>query len=351
MSDRSHATGLGEEAVVAASAAVPAAAGTVRRRGGLGWWIVRRLAAGVVVVLLVSVVVFAATQALPADPAEAILGRGATPDRIAALRAELGLERGLVQQYLDWIGGLLGADLGRSLAANVPVGELIGDRLVNSLVLLGLAGMISLPLAVLLGALSAVRRDGIADRLGLGVSLVLTAVPDFVIGMTLVMVFATSVLTILPAVALIPAGSSPLAHPDTLVLPVATLVLAVVPYLYRLVRASMIDVLESDYAQMARMKGMPRGVVMRRHALPNALVPTIQASALVLGYLLSGTILVEYVFRYPGLGSALADAISSRDLPVIQAITLIYAVAVVAFNLLADVLTVLVTPKLRTAGR
>jgi peptide/nickel transport system permease protein len=168
--------------------------------------------------------------------------------------------------------------------------------------------------------------------------------------MVLIILLSTTVFHQLPAVSLIPDGDFPLKHPKELVLPVVTLVIATVPYLYRLVRASMMDVLASDYIQMARLKGVPTSLVVRRHALPNALVPTIQASALVMAYLLGGTVVIEYLFRYPGLGSSLSEAISNRDLPVIQAIVLIFATGVVLLNLLADILTVLVTPRLRESA-
>lgn len=314
-------------------------------------WLVRRLGLGVVVLFVVSVIVFFATQALPADPARAILGREATPERLDALRAQLGLDRPVLEQYGDWLAGALRLDFGTSLAADESVGSLLGGPIVNSLVLLLLAGGIAIPVSVLVGGVAAVRRDGLLDRSVLGALLLLTAVPEFVIGLVLVILFSTTVLTVLPAVALIPPGESPLGHVDELVLPVATLVLAVVPYLARLVRSSMIDALASDYVEMARMKGMPERIVMRRHAIPNALVPTVQASAIVLAYLLAGIVVVEFIFRYPGLGTELTEAVDARDVPVIQAVVLIFATGVVLFNVLADVLTVLLTPRLRTGSR
>jgi peptide/nickel transport system permease protein len=312
--------------------------------------VLRRLAFGVLVVFAVSVVVFAATQALPSDPAKAILGRFATPQSLATLREELALDEPIVAQYWDWLVGVARGDLGNSLAAQVPVSSIIGDRLANSLVLMAAVGMIAIPVSLLLGAVVAIRRDRPLDRATLLVSLCLTALPEFVIGMALLILFATTVLTVLPALSFIPPGDTPLSHPAELVLPTLTLVLAAVPYLYRLVRASMIDVLESEYVAMARLKGMPERVVMFRHALPNAVVPMIQGSALVLTYLLSGIVVVEFLFGYPGLGSALTDAIAKRDVPVIQAVTLIFATGVVVFNLVADILTVYVSPKLRTKG-
>ncbi|MCU0317057.1 MAG: ABC transporter permease, partial [Fimbriimonadaceae bacterium] len=185
----------------------------------------RRLLAGVIVVFVCSVVVFAATQALPADPARAILGRDATPERLAALRDELDLDRPVLSQYTGWLGGLLTGDLGTSLATREPVAESIGPRLSGSLTLMLASALIAFPTSVALGVVTAVRRDGVLDRTALGMSLVLTALPEFVIAMLLVILFATTVFNVLPAVALIPADSPPWTHPRELALPVLALVL------------------------------------------------------------------------------------------------------------------------------
>jgi peptide/nickel transport system permease protein len=315
--------------------------------GHFGRWLVRRLGFGVLILLAVSVVVFVATQALPSDPARAILGRAATPQSIAALNQQLGLNKPVITQYTTWLGHLVTGNLGMSLAAQQPVSSLISGRIVNSITLLLLSAIIALPLSFLLGAITAVRR-GPFDRILLLVAIVVSALPDFVIGITLVIVFATVVFQLLPAVALVSPGSSPLDHPTALVLPVATLVLLNVPYLYRLVRTSMLDVLGSEYVAMARLKGMPPRIVVARHALRNALLPAIQGSALVMGWLLGSVVVVETVFQYPGLGSALTSAVQTRDLPVIQAVVFVFAVGIVLFNLTADALTIYLTPKLRT---
>jgi peptide/nickel transport system permease protein len=313
-------------------------------------FIARRLAFGVVTVLAASVVIFLALHALPTDPAQAILGKQATPEALARLRAALGLDEPLANQYLSWLSGVVQGDFGTSLASRRPVAESLGPALSNSLSLLLVTALIAIPLSVLLGAVTALRRDGLLDRGTLLASLGLSAVPEFVIGMVLVILFATLALNVLPAVALLPPGASPLAHPREIALPVLTLVLAVVPYLYRLVRGTMIDVLESEYVTMARLKGMPEHIVVLRHALPNALIPVTQASAVVMAYLLGGIVVVEYVFRFPGIGTLLTGAIENRDVPVIEAVTMVLAAGVVLFNLLADALTVLLTPKLRTGG-
>jgi peptide/nickel transport system permease protein len=321
-----------------------------------GWlsphlWVLRRLLLGVLTLLVVSIVVFAATEALPSDPARAILGKSATPQLLRALRAQLGLNRPLRTQYVSWLGHLIRGDLGTSLAGRVPVTSLLGSAALNSFSLLLVVMILAVPLGIFIGATTAIRRDRLVDRGALTTSLILTAVPDFVLGLLLVILFATTVFHLLPAVALIPPGSLPFAYPAEMALPVLTLVIYILPYLSRLVRAATIDVLESDYVTMARLKGMPERVVLLRHALPNALIPVIQGSALMTTYLLGGIVVVEFVFGYPGLGSLLTSAITEHDLPVIQAVTLIFAGSVVFFNLVADMLTIYLTPRLRTRPR
>jgi len=313
------------------------------------FWVLRRLAFGLLTLLAVSILVFFATQALPGDAARAILGHTATVERVALLRHELGLDRPLVVQYVSWLSHVATGRLGDSLVARVPVTELIGHRLVNSAVLVFLAAIIALPLSVIAGAVAGSRRDRAFDHGVVTATLGLTAVPEFVLGLILVILFSTTVFHVLPGVVLLAPGQNPLSHPRQLILPVTTLVLAVFPYLTRLVRGSVIDVYEAEYVRMARLKGVPERVVLRRHVLPNALVPAIQGAALTLAYLVGGIVVIEYLFNYPGLGSALTDAVSSRDLPVIQAIVLIFATAYIVFNLLGDLLTVYVTPRLRTA--
>ena len=336
---------------LASEAVTPIAPRPLRRVKNPHMWIVRRILIGIATLLLASLLVFVATQALPSDPARAILGRDATPESTKALTHELGLDRPIVTQYTGWLGGAVRGDLGDSLVTQRPVTAVIGNRIANSLTLLFLVALIAFPLALVLGAGTAIRRDRAADRFVLLGSLGLTALPEFVVGMGLIILFATSVVHAFPAVSLLPPGENPLTHPNQLVLPVATLVLAVIPYLYRLIRASTIEALESEYVAMARLKGVPERKVVVRHVLPNALVPVIQASALVLTFLLGSAVVVETLFQYPGLGTDLTNAIARRDLPVMQAYVLVLAAAVVLFNLVADVLTVLVTPRLRTAAQ
>lgn len=308
----------------------------------------QRILLGIAVVVAVTFVIFLATHALPTDPAQAILGRNATPSSLAALRKQLGLDKPFVVQYWTWLEGAAHGDLGSSLTASGSVTSILGPRIENSLFLLVVTAIISLPLSVLLGAMAAIRRDSWPDRAGLAVSLGVTSLPEFVVGLALIIIFATTVFHALPAVALVSPGQSPWAAPSTLVLPIATLVVVVVPYMYRQVRASMIDALESEYVAMARLNGVPESLVWRKHALPNAIIPMIQASALTLTYLLGGIVVVEYLFGYPGIGGLLVDAISTRDLPVIEGTVLVIATGTIVFNIVADLMTIYATPKLRT---
>jgi peptide/nickel transport system permease protein len=232
--------------------------------------------------------------------------------------------------------------------ASQPVMTLLGDRIMNSAALVFVAAIISIPISILIGSLSGLLRDRPFDTaVSLG-SLGLAALPEFVIGILLIMLLATQVFHIFPAVSRVNPEESIWQQMDMLILPALTLILAVAPYIIRILRASMIEVLESEYVQMARLKGMPENIVLRRHALPNAVIPAIQVIALNLAWLAGGVVVVEYLFNYPGIGSGLVDAVANRDVPVIQAIVLLIASLYVGFNLIADILTILVSPRLRT---
>lgn len=315
--------------------------------GGIAGFVVRRVLLGVLVLLVVSIVVFGATQAL-GDPARAILGRSATPERLAALRAQLNLDQPVFAQYWQWLTGLLHGDLGMSYSARQPVSELLGPRLANSGVLVVCSAVVSIPLSIALGAYTALRREKLVDTVSSTILLVLAALPEFVVAVLLVILFSTTVLHWLPAVSQVAPGASPLAQPVILVLPTLTLVLAVAPYVARIMRASMVEVLESDYVEMARLKGLDERTVLLRHALPNALGPVLQVIAINLAYLAGGVIVIEYVFNYRGIGSALQDAVLNHDIAVVQALAMLIAAFYVALNLAADVLTILVTPRLRS---
>jgi len=311
----------------------------------------RRLALGVLTLWLISLVVFAAVLALPGDAATAILGREATPDRVAALRDQLHLDDSIISQYLQWVGGVVTGSFGTSAATQQPVSELLSERVGNSAFLVLVASIVAIPLAIALGVWMAMRRDRPVDHAGSTATLVLAALPEFVIGIGLVLLFSTSVFHWFPAVSLLPPGTHAWEDPKVVVLPAATLVLAVTPYISRIMRGSMIEVLESEYVTMARLKGLPERTVIWRHAVPNAIVPAIQVAALQLAWMAGGVVVVEFVFSFPGIGAALVDAVANRDMPVVQTVTMLAAGIYVAMNLLADLATILVTPKLRTAAR
>jgi peptide/nickel transport system permease protein len=309
----------------------------------------RRLAIGVLTLFLVSVVVFWATEVLPGNAAYALLGRNATPVRLRALEVALHLNRGIFDQYWIWISGLLTGRPGQSLVSGLPVWSYVEPRLINSAVLVFVAGAIGALVGVTLGAIAALRKDGWFDHIISVVVLALTSLPEFVVAIALIILLSMVVWHILPAVSLLPPGTYAWSQPELLVLPVATLVIVIVPYLLRMMRASMIEALESDYVEMARLKGVPEWRVVLVHALPNAIAPTIQVIGLNFLYLAGGIVIVEDVFNFPGIGQALVDAVTDRDIPVIQFIVLVLAAFYVVMNILTDVIALLATPRRRIA--
>ncbi|HVI86925.1 MAG TPA: ABC transporter permease [Dongiaceae bacterium] len=309
----------------------------------------RRVLLGLLSLLLVSIVVFAATQMLPGDAARAVVGRGGSPEHLEALRHQLHLDLPAITQYRLWLGGFLTGDAGISLVNGRPVIDAITVRLANSFTLLLLVVLIGIPLAIAAGITAAMRRNRPFDTAASMLALALAAIPEFVIGIALIVFFATVVLHWLPPVSMVRPGTSVFARPLNLVLPVATLIIAIFPYTFRMIRASMIDVLDSEYIEMATLKGLSRRRIVLLHALPNAIAPTIQAIALTCGYLAGGCVVVEYVFGFPGIGQGLVSAVLARDIPYIQCAVLILAAFYVAVNLLADLVAILVTPKLRSA--
>jgi peptide/nickel transport system permease protein len=309
--------------------------------------LIKRSLIGILTLVVVSILVFVATQTLPGNAASAVLQNTATPQRLAALEKQLGLNRPAVEQYWTWLTGVLHGNFGTSLANGQPVGTLVGGRIVNSLVLVVLAGVIGTLIGVGLGVLAAAWRDSLFDRVLSVTSLAVTALPEFVVAVVLVIFFAAVVVHWFPAVSVFVPGTAPWSNPKELVLPVATLVIVIVPYIFRMMRASMIDALESDYVQMARLKGVPRWRVQLLHALPNAIAPTIQVIGLSFLYLAGGVVVVEYMFNYPGLGQALVSAVTDRDIPQIQAIVLAVAAFYIFVNILTDVISLAVSPRRR----
>jgi peptide/nickel transport system permease protein len=306
-----------------------------------------RTAFALLTLLAVSVIVFVATMVLPGNAAKAILGQTATPARVRALQLQLNINHSVWYQYWAWITGIIRGHFGISYAARVPAWQLVGPRLLNSAVLVALSGIIGSVIGVGLGALAAVRRDGRLDQVLSIVSLAVTSLPEFVVGIVLVIVFATTVMHVLPAVSLIPAGSSAWQNPKVLVLPTATLVIVIVPYILRMTRAATIDALESDYFENARLKGLRGRRLLLVHALPNAIPPVVQVIGLNLLYLAGGIVVVETLFAFPGIGQGLVNAVNDRDVPVIQLSVLILAAFYVFVNIASDVASLLASPRRR----
>ena len=323
-----------------------------RQHGAAAWavWIARRLGLAVLTLWLVSILVFLATAAL-GDPVRAILGRdyNANPGRVAELEALLNSDASLVSRYFDWLGGLLQGDLGTSLATGLPVSDLIKDSVINSAMLVFLAALVMIPLAFAIAMISVHYRRKRPDTVIQTILLAMAGLPEFVIGVLLLALFSTTVFHIFPAVTI----TSPTGHPwdnwKVMVLPTLTLVLWVTPYVSRIVRSSLLEVIDSEYVELARLKGIPEKVVMRKHALLNAIVPGIQVIALQLAFLAGGVVVVETLFAYPGMGLELVDAVRNHDVQVVQALSMIIASVYVVVNLIADILSILLTPRARTA--
>ena len=309
----------------------------------------QRAAVGVFTLFVVSVLVFLATEVLPGNAANAILGRNAASNPVALhrLEAALHLNRGLLDQYWLWFSGLFTGNLGHSLVNGQPVWSYVEPRLINSAVLMLVTGVIGSLAGVALGAFAALRKDGWFDHVTSVTALAVTSLPEFVVAIGLVILFSTVVAHLLPAVSLLPPGTYAWNAPQLLILPVVTLVIVIVPYIQRMMRAAMIEVLESDYVEMARLKGVPMWRIVLMHALPNATAPTIQVIGLNFLYLAGGVVVVEYVFAFPGIGQGLVYAVDNRDIPVIQFIVVVLAAFYVFMNIVTDVIALLATPRRR----
>ena len=311
----------------------------------------RRLVGGVAALLAASVLIFAACEVLPGNAASAVLGRNATPQAVRILSRQMGLDRPAVTRYFDWLGGFVRGDLGASSVAlaqgqHSSVGSLISSPLKNSAILAGLAALLMIPLSLGLGAFAAVRAGRPADHaISLG-SLISISAPEFVTGALLVALFFVG-LHLLPPVSIVPPGADPLGSPKELILPVLTLLFASLAAGIRMVRAGMYEVLQTEYVQAARLNGLPERRILLRYALRNALAPSVQVLAQNLQYLVGGVIIVETVFAYPGLGSQLVSAVQNRDVTMVQSIAMLLATIYVVINLAADLIVMLLVPKLR----
>lgn len=309
--------------------------------------IAKRFAFGLVTLFVISLIVFFSVELLPGDVARAILGRAALPETIAALRAELGLDLPAHVRYLQWASSFLQGDFGTSLANGRTVRELLSVRIANTLFLAAVAAAIAIPTGLGLGLLTAIYRNRVFGRTASMAALVAISLPEFLTAYVLVAVFSVS-FDWFPSVAMMVRPGMDMADRlYVIALPVATLSLGVVAYILRMTNAAISSVMASPYIEMARLKGISPFRLAVRHALPNALSPIINVVLMNLAYLIVGVVVIEVIFVYPGLGQLLVDSVSKRDIPVVQACAVLFAVAYISFNLLADVLAILANPRLR----
>ncbi len=307
--------------------------------------VAQRLALGLVVLFVVSLIIFLGVELLPGDIAQEILGQAATPETLAAYRLELGLNLPPHIRYFNWLVGVFHWDFGMSLANERPIAELIGMRLQNTFFLAAYAASIAVPLSLILGILAALYRNGIYDRMVNIVTLSSISFPEFFIAYILIMVFSVN-LGWLPSLANVnpdmPLGERLIKS----LLPAITLTLVVMAHMMRMTRAAIINLLASPYIEMADLKGMTRSRIILHHALPNAWAPIVNVIVINLAYLIVGVVVVEVVFVYPGLGQLIVDSVRKRDIPVVQACSLIFAATYVLLNLTADILSIITNPRM-----
>lgn len=306
----------------------------------------QRAALAALTLFLVSAMIFAGTEVLPGDVATAVLGQSATPDTVEAMRRSLGLNDPVLVRYLRWLQAFVGGNVGTSLTTGLPVGPELWLRLKNTFFLAGAAAVVAVPLSLFLGITTAIFRGSAYDRIVNILGLAAISLPEFFIGYLLVLVFAVE-LGWLPSLATVSPDMGLAERLSTIVLPALTLILAVLAYIMRMTRTAVLDVMSHPYVEMAVLKGVPPIRLVLRHALPNALAPIIQVVAFNLAYMVVGVVLVEVVFVYPGIGQYLVDAVSKRDITVVQACGLVFAATYVALNAAADILVVFVNPRLR----
>lgn len=308
--------------------------------------VAKRVALGLLTIIVISILIFVGVEALPGDLATAILGKAATPETVAAFRRELKLDLPPHVRYFSWLGDFLRGELGTSLSNRRPVAGLIGWRFANTMFLAAAAAVIAVPLSIILGILAALYRNSLFDRTISMVTLSAISFPEFFVAYILIVLLSVQ-LGIFPSISNINDQMAFWEKIHAIVLPCLTLTLVVVAHMMRQTRAAIINILSSAFIEMARLKGLKRMRIIVLHAFPNALSPVINVVAVNLAYLIVGVVIVEVVFVYPGLGQLLVDSVFARDLPVVQASGLVFAVAYVGLNLAADVLSIISNPRLR----
>ncbi|MEO3384697.1 ABC transporter permease [Mesorhizobium sp. CAU 1741] len=308
--------------------------------------IAQRIALGVLLLLAVSVLIFAGTQILPGDVAQSILGQSATPEALANLREELGLNEPAIMRYFQWLGGILQGDLGTALTSRQDIATAIGGRLWNTLFLAFWAAVISVPLAIILGLLAVRYRNGAIDKTISGFALASTSLPEFFIGYVLVYFFAVQ-LQWLPGISTVYEGMPFVDRMRAIALPATALTLVVLAHMMRMTRAAILNVMQSAYIETAELKGLSQFDIIRRHAFPNAIAPIVNVVMLNLAFLVVGVVVIEVIFVYPGMGQYLVDHVTKRDVPVVQAVGLIFAAVYISLNIIADIAAILANPRLR----
>lgn len=308
--------------------------------------ILARLGIALITLIIVSFVVFAATEMLPGDVAQILLGQAATPEAVAGLREAMGLNDPALLRFLRWMAGLVQGDLGKSYANNMPVADLIGGRLVNTLRLAALTAAFAVPVALFLGITTAMYRSSFYDRIVNFIVISVISVPEFLVATLAVLVFAVW-LRWLPALSFANDVSGLWELLKVYAMPVITLTCVIAAQMIRMTRAAVIETLKAPYVEMALLKGASKPRIVLRHALPNAIGPIVNAVALSLSYLLGGVIIVEVVFNYPGIAKLMVDAVSTRDLPLIQTSAMIFCLGYLLLITIADVIAILSNPRLR----
>ncbi len=308
--------------------------------------VAQRVALGLLLLLAVSAVIFLGVEALPGDTAQAILGQSATPQALANLREKMGLDQPALIRYFHWLGGILTGDLGKALTNGQDIAQAIGQRLGNTLFLAACAGVISVPLAILLGLVAARYNGRWPDKLISGITLSTISLPEFVAAY-FVIYLLTQLIPIFNPVAMVFPGMGFWERLHAVALPVIVLVLVVLAHMMRMTRAAILNVMQSAYIETAELKGLSPMQVIWRHAFPNAIAPIVSVVVLNLAYLVVGVVVVEVVFGYNALGQYLVDHVSKRDLPVVQAVGMIFAAVYIGLNILADVIAIVANPRLR----
>ncbi|TGT60739.1 ABC transporter permease [Mesorhizobium sp. M00.F.Ca.ET.170.01.1.1] len=308
--------------------------------------VAQRIALGILLLLAVSVLIFAGTQILPGDVAQAILGQSATPESLANLREQLGLNQPAYIRYFHWLGGVLTGDLGTAMSSGQDIATSIKDRLWNTLFLAFWAAIVAVPLAITLGLIAVRFRNGWVDKLISGLALASTSFPEFFIGYLLVFYFAVQHQWF-PAISTVYEGMPLGERIQAIALPASALTLVVLAHMMRMTRAAILNVMQSAYVETAELKGLSAFAVIRKHAFPNAIAPIINVVMLNLAYLVVGVVVVEVIFVYPGMGQYLVDHVTKRDVPVVQAVGLIFAAVYISVNIIADIAAIVANPRLR----